>query len=369
MSIITRYLLNQYLKYFVSCLGIALCMIIFTRLINIVKVIIYGAAAPLVMKIFVTFLPLFLSISVPVASLISACITSHSLSSSGELTAARTNGFSSWQLISPILFFAVLQSLFLMYFNSQWETKAHITRRGLYKEVYLSNPLRMFLHGQMFMHGGGQAVFQPTDNQYSSLTAALVAPTGRSLLYFSSPSKRVYDNASTPSSMITTYMGETGAPFLVIENTHCSEFNFGELNDLFVSKQKMKLDYLPLGQFRLYQKHLKKSFDDSSDFDKKKFIKKRLNCCVSELFRRVSLGLMSLTLTLLALSQGLYQSRIFPIKNFIYIGLGTMTCLTSFFVAHGIEEHLWIAIPLYLLPQLFIILFSLISINTFNHSK
>jgi lipopolysaccharide export LptBFGC system permease protein LptF len=357
MSILTRYQLTYHFKLFFTALFFSFFLVVFVRLIPLINFIVLGAPVLTVLKFFVTFFPLFFSIIIPLSSQISAYLFTCSISQSGELIAVRASGIPTWQLLKPTFILGAILSLFLTYVTSELETLSHDYRKSLYSEIIAGNALSIMVHGPFKMKN--RTLLYPDKKFESGLTFA-AAPNGqRLILHFNSDEKSY-------STTITTEKKEEEPPSLLIENVKSSVLSLSGIQSSINSTIKPKPDYLPFAKSRLYRQHLKKKFNLLGCKEERKLIKKTLNAITSDLFRRFSLGFLTLTLSLWGFSQGLYFGRNAKTKKFLIMVFGTILCLITYFVAHRVESIPILSILLYIVPQIILIAWSFYSMHQLN---
>jgi len=365
MSTLTRYLVFHYLRNFGFLLFLCLALVICSKIESLAQLVAAGTPISIVLKFFLSFFPLFFSLTLPLASLCSTFLFTYSLSQNGELLALRANGFSLWKLLTPFFLMSLFLTIGMSYVASEWETRTHTERRLLYKEMLSINPFKLLSVAR------GMPLYTPPRNPINESgkeeVLFLRANEGQMMVYLAPPPKRSSLRFYSPrSTLISTIHEQDRPPSLVLENTHESSLDASGLHSLVNKKtEKLKNDYLSLGMLRLYREQLKKRelpFDDST-------IKYHLNMTLSEYARRFSLGLLTATLTFLGFTLGICNSRHYPISRFLSLLFYTTACLLCYFTAHGIESQPAIAIPLYLLPHAAIYLFCLYDLKKIEEGR
>ena len=118
MSILSRYLLRNYLASFFLCLGVFLFILLmnyFLRLFNLA--VMKGISLGWIFFCFTRLLPFFLSMALPMAFLVSLLLTLGAFSESGEVLALRSSGFSFREILAPFFAVALLVSGALFFVN------------------------------------------------------------------------------------------------------------------------------------------------------------------------------------------------------------------------------------------------------------
>jgi lipopolysaccharide export system permease protein len=118
LSIISRYLRREFLRFFFLCLilflGISLLIDFFDRLDEFIK---YAAPASTVLRYLVFKAPLFITQSAPAAALTGSLLSLGLLARHRELLALKTCGISPWQMARPLLLSAVVLSVAVLAWN------------------------------------------------------------------------------------------------------------------------------------------------------------------------------------------------------------------------------------------------------------
>ena len=108
MRTITRYILREIAVPFALGVAVFTLILLIARILKLVEMVV-NRGVPLleVIKLFSYILPAFLEVTVPMALLLGVLVAFGRLSSDSEITALKTSGVSLYQLVRPVVFFAV----------------------------------------------------------------------------------------------------------------------------------------------------------------------------------------------------------------------------------------------------------------------
>lgn len=372
MPILWRYLLTHFLKITFGCVLAFVAILLTMRLDEIAHFAALGAP-PLYLFLFSLYqVPYILPIALPISSLIASLLLIQRLSSTHELTALRASGFSLFDLTAPVLLSAAFLSLANFWIASELATQSHLQTNLLKSELRSINPL-LLLHNKHLMRLKGFyfAALGPSHVGESASDVVLAFPNGHQ--------KRLHlmlaiNLKATPSlfvgqdlSLITGGAVEEDDDYdhLLIENMKTSITHVQDFSSLLQRKVwTVNNDYLqlPLLLVRIQQhkRELEKAKSEGSTLDEIKRLTTHVNRSMSEIVKRFSISFAVFSFTLMGCACGLSISRrprFHPL--FLVIALTTLY-LIAFFVAKGIDHHLWLTSALYIAPHALIVLASLI---------
>ncbi len=120
MKTAQRYVLREIMPSFVICLGILTFLFIINKVFVLLDFIL-NKKVPLgdSLTLYLSLIPFVLSLTVPMAMMIATLLAFGRLSSDMEITAFKSGGVHLFQLIYPVLFFAAVMTVGMLYFNAQ----------------------------------------------------------------------------------------------------------------------------------------------------------------------------------------------------------------------------------------------------------
>ncbi len=127
------------------------------RLANLV--INRGVSLGMVGKIFLYYIPFFLTYTLPIASLVTVILTFSRFSADNEILALRASGIHLRKLLTPTLTVAIILSLFAVILNTQLVPHAYQKQRELIKEVGTKNPTALLEAGSFITDFKDQILF------------------------------------------------------------------------------------------------------------------------------------------------------------------------------------------------------------------
>ncbi|MCX5681625.1 MAG: LptF/LptG family permease, partial [Candidatus Omnitrophica bacterium] len=118
-----------------------------------------GVSLVLIGKIFLYYVPFFLTYTLPISSLIAVILTFGRFSADNEILAIRANGIHLRKLLMPALTIGVLLSLFALILNTRVIPYAYQKQRELLKEVGTKNPTALLEAGAFITDFKDQILF------------------------------------------------------------------------------------------------------------------------------------------------------------------------------------------------------------------
>jgi lipopolysaccharide export system permease protein len=372
MPVLWRYLISYFLRIALVCVMAFIAILLTMRLDEIAHFAALGA--PLSYLLFFTLnqIPYILPIALPLSCLIASLLLIQRLSNTHELTALRASGFALFDILAPILLTAAFLAIGNLWVTSELATQSHLQTNLLKTELRSINPL-LLLHNKHLMRLKGF--------YFETLGASHVGESASDVV-LSIPNKHqqrlnlmiAQQLKAEPSifigqgvTLITGAASEQEEDFdhLIIENMGKSVTHVQDFSDLLQKKVwTINNDYLqmPLLLARIQEQRLllKEAKLKGEGKMQLKALKVQLNCCLSEIVKRFSIAIAVFSFTLMGTAFGINISRKRHYYT-LYLAIAlTILYLIAFFVAKGVEQNLWLATPLYLVPHFFIIFASMI---------
>lgn len=357
MPILWRYMAAQYLKVFLfTTIALILCLLTL-RLEDIAHVASLDQTNGYLFAFILYQIPYILPIAIPLACLTSSMILVQRLSSTHEIAALRSLGYSLTTIFTPLIFLAALLALLNFYITSEVATTTHLKANLLKSELRSVNPLLLLQNKHLLrVKGIFFDALGPTKmgEMASDIVVALPGKKGGRLSLFVAKKLESKGNEFSGES-ITLLSSPDSSDKILIENVGKSMSAAENFSDIIQKKVwTLNDDYLSFKFLLLRFKEVKESPDE----DPKRAIKNE-NKIISEIGRRLSLGLAPLTFTLMGLSFGLTLGRRESRRGIIWVTLLATIFLTTFFLAKGSSTRLEATIALYFIPHLLIIMASL----------
>lgn len=152
MKILRNYLLRESVVPFVLSLTVLTGAFLLGNLVRLANMVINkGVSLLLVGKIFLYYIPFFLTYTLPISSLVATILTFSRFSADNEILAIRASGIHLRKLLFPTLTVAILLSLFALILNTRVIPYAYQKQRELLQEVGTKNPAA-FLEAGTFIH-------------------------------------------------------------------------------------------------------------------------------------------------------------------------------------------------------------------------
>jgi lipopolysaccharide export system permease protein len=350
MPILWRYLLKEYLRTLVLCVAAFIAILLTMRLDEIANFATLSPDLPLLFVFILQQIPYILPITFPIASLISSILITQRLSQSQELTAARACGFSLKDLLLPIIALSLVLSALNFYIVSEIATQSHLNAAQLKNELRAVNPL-LLIHNKTIMRMKG-FYFDTLGASHLGEFAQdiiLLAPSNQServnvliAKELKFQGDKIFGDHVTLISdrQSDTAEGSTG---LLVENMAQTEMTTQEFSDLLErSTLNIKPDHLKMSYLLIA---LKEPREDRARV-------------ITEIMRRISVGISVFTFTLMGLAFGISIGRHRSGMRILYVVLLASFYLVSFFVAKEFDQSILISSIFYFLPHIVITILS-----------
>lgn len=363
MQIIWRYLLGQYLKVFALCVVAFVLFLIVMRMKETAEFAALGA--PLFqMLLFVLYqFPFILPIAIPVSSLISSILLMQRLSSSHEIIALRSAGFSFKQIIAPILAGALCLSFLNFFLISEVSTNSLLASKKMIQNLSSLNPLLLLQNTQFLKFKNVYVVVDPLETPLSAQNTMVFIKEKKNnriaMFYVQNLEAGEGRIKGKNAGLVSTLGVEDDQAFdnLIIdsqEETSTPVTEFVQLlkdNRLRIPYDHLQLSLLLIQKAAIQEKIKLAKMREASSHSLQQWQILDNKCCY-EVMRRVSLGMAPFTFSLLGAAFGIHLGRRQPKKNLlIVIGFAALSC-TTFFLAKSSNQSLWIPAAMLYLPQL-----------------
>lgn len=371
------YLLRQYIKVFLLTTSSFILILFVTRLKEIAKIVSMTPEPKYVFLFMLNIIPFMLPIAIPIASLLSAILLYSKLSSSQELTALRSCGFSLANLTFPVLATAFFLAICNFFVVSELTSHSKIFSKRLVNHLLTQNPLYLLekkgklkmkdFYVDMMIEERGKIAhnffFIAPNKTDTRLNLVSIKTLNMERDKITAPSVNII--TSVPSKE------EEGFDHLVIENEKNITASAQDLSKLLKSSHfHLYTNHLTLPQLRLNIKKLKSELDQAKIVQNEPKVKKTQKKIAenhSEIIMRISIGLSVWTFTLLGISYAIEIGRNRKFKNLLIISSLTLISLICLFTGKVFMNHLLMALFIYFFPHLVICLASFW--NLFKISK
>ena len=166
-----NYILKNYIIIFISTLFLVTFTMCLLSIPKIVSILSRGIEIKIVGIYFYNLLSYFLSYSIPISALFSSLLLFGRLSVDSELSAMKSSGLSLWQISSPVIFVALLISLFCLYNNSITYPQKRYENRVLLQDIDTSDPIKLLDEGRSIRDFPGYIIYiqNKNDNKIKDL--------------------------------------------------------------------------------------------------------------------------------------------------------------------------------------------------------
>lgn len=367
-----RYLLRQYIKIFLFCVLTFIAVLITSRLDDIAHFAALGPSIKLILTFTALQIPYILPIAIPIAALIASMIVIHKLSASHEITALRASGIAIQRILTPLLLAAFLLAILNFVIISEVATSSHMQANFLKKELRSINPLLLLKHKHLMRSKGFYFDSLGSTHAGESVNLAYLAiphqESGRMHLMLAEKLSANSENFHGDHVSLITPLDGSNNSRLLIEHAEKSDTSIQDF--LKITEKKIfsvNNDYLrlPLLLARMEeQKSLMQTASTKIEFSQ---AEKSYNKSISEVLKRISVGLAPFTFSLMGMAFALSISRYRSNRSTLLVILLASLYLMCFFAGQNLGHQLLLSITLYFLPHLIIITCSLWTLTRISH--
>jgi lipopolysaccharide export system permease protein len=355
MPILWRYVLRHFFQIFLLCVTSFIGVLLVLRFQEIARFASSGAGFFKILSFMLLQVPYILPITIPISCLIAAILLFQKLSHTHELTAFRACGLGLKPIMTPLLFAALLLTLFNFIITCEVTPRSRGRAKALIYEMAAQNPLFLLQKESLLKLKNAYAdISHLSVNQSASdlLLAFKNTSTDRLALVFA---RSLYldqnelkgENVAILSSVDSKK--EAGFDHLVIENQAEMDTlasNFTQLTPH--GGWEASYEYLPLRGI-LAGQQVGKGFSRGA---------------ILEIARRISLALAAFTFTFIGMAFGLDIGRHRSKKKLAYAIALAALYLICFVVAKSFRHSPYIAALMLLLIHPLLLLLSLKSLTT-----
>ncbi|WFB36142.1 LptF/LptG family permease [Kiritimatiellota bacterium B12222] len=158
MKTLHRYILRDYLTLLGMSMMVTTLVLYLGSVMKGLDYIAQGVPGTLLIKVFTLNLPFIFTLSIPVSCLIASLLLFNRLSLDGEITALRSGGLNTLQIISPVIFCAIILSLGCLLIQTRIAPDSRFNLRKALVNVSEINPIDLLEEGR-FVEFPGLAIW------------------------------------------------------------------------------------------------------------------------------------------------------------------------------------------------------------------
>ncbi|AKJ65074.1 LptF/LptG family permease [Kiritimatiella glycovorans] len=159
MRILDRYVGRDFLVTFLITVLVVTFVLCVGALLRSVDLMARGISIALVGRFFLQNIPKLLMFTIPVGILISTLLMFERVSSDGEITALKSCGVSLWNVVAPVLLWALLFSGVCFLFSGWLSPRSAHANRQLLRSVGLENPVDLLEEGRFVRELPGLMIY------------------------------------------------------------------------------------------------------------------------------------------------------------------------------------------------------------------
>lgn len=367
--VLWRYILKRYCQSLGICLFGIVALLLATKLDEVARFIALGASSSKIGLFVLYQIPYILQIALPLASLVAGFSTMATMSSNGELTAARSSGYSLSAILAPLSIFSLLLSLTMMWGIFDLSSKSHYAAKELEFDVREQEPLAFIQSGRFLAEHSAALEINGSlciGDTAKDILLCFPAPGSPRLSLIILKSAQAETNALLGSALTvisskppTSTLNTFGS--LIVEHADTKKTPTGFVHEMAQKKHwKPDVDQFPLSVVRARHRDLQrqiaaKNFQGHSA----KKLNRQLQKTISEPFRRISLSLAVFSLCLAGAVSGVRTSRS-PRRFWHIVGplLAFGLFITAYLTGKNLDEIAILSIFFYLIPHIVLWIFS-----------
>lgn len=355
-------MLKGYCRALFICLFGIVALLLSTKLDEVARFIALGASPSKIFLFILCQIPYTLQIAVPLASLIAGFTVLSTMSSSGELTAARASGYSLSSILAPLCFLSFAMSILMMWGMFDLSATCHLKAKKLEFDVREEEPLS-FVQSSRFLAEHSVALELTgslhTGEDAKDLLLCLASPDSDRLSLVvlkkaHAEQNALHGQAMTVISTRTPQIPDQKFSSLIVENADSKKTPTDFVHELAQRHHwKPGADEFPLSVVRAKHQELVRELMVRGY---KGHSAKKLNRLVhkysSEPFRRASLSLAVFTLCLAGAVSGIRTSRA-PVRLLHAAGplLAFGIFIAAYLAGKNMDDVALASIFLYIIPH------------------
>jgi lipopolysaccharide export LptBFGC system permease protein LptF len=363
LPILWKHIVKKYCSALGICLFGIVSLLLASKLDDVARFIAFGASAEKIFLFILYQIPYALQTALPLASLVAGFATMASMSSNGELTAARASGYSLSAILTPLSCLSLLLGIVMMWGIFNLSARSHNAAKELEYDVREEEPLAFIQSGRFLAEHG--VALELNGSLCSGETAKNVlmclTPPGAdrlSLVILKSSTaepKALIGKTMTVISSKAPQAADQMFGSLLVENADAKRTPTDFVHE-FAKKKHWKPgpDQFSLSVVRAKQCVLRRevAVKQYKGHSAKK-LDKQLQQLTSEPYRRLSLSLAVFTLCMAGAVTGIRTSRL-PRRFWHALGplLAFGLFVTAYLTGKNLDDIAPIAICFYIVPHI-----------------
>lgn len=356
------HVIRSFFRNFSIALFGIVTLLLSTKIEDIARFVALGASFHKILVFSLYQIPYILQVGIPIASLVAGFSVISSMSSSGEVIAARTSGYSISMLLSPVLVASACLGLFMLFALFDVAARSHLASKKLEYDVREEAPLAALQSGQLLSKHGIALELTGSlkgGEEAQDLIACLSLP-GKNRLSLMIIKQTRTEKEHLQGQRVT--MVTTKAPSspedkfgsLLIENAQRNSTPISHVHEMTQRHNwKVTADHLPLSVLKARTLEAKREIliHQYKGHSANKLVK-QLGKYTSEPFRRISLSLAAFSLCFAGSVCGIRTNR--QSRRFLHL-MGPVFAfgifILSYLAGKSFDAVAPIAIFFYLVPH------------------
>ncbi len=354
MPILWRYLLKSYFQVFLLCVTGFISVLLVTRFQEIARFATSGASVSSVFLFGLYQIPYILPITIPISCLIAAMLLYQKLSHTHELTALRSAGYSLFSLVYPLILAGGLLAFFNFTIVSEIAPYCKAKSRELIYDMTAKNPLFLLQKETLVKMKESYSDMKTLKSGKSAEDLVFVLNNASSKRLGILVAKELFLEGEMLTGKYVSLISSVepknsaeGFDHLIIENQKTMSTKASNLSQFIQSHEwPSNYDYFPLRMILA---------KEGVDHEGQPMASK----AKMEIAKRLSLGLATLTFTILGIAFGMQIGRGIKKRGILWGAVLAASYMVAFVSAKSFRDQPSLAVMIYLLPHPIIILISL----------
>lgn len=148
MRILTRYLVKDYLVTFGVTVAVFTFVMTLGAVIKAIDLLARGVAGGLILQFFALNIPFVLQFTIPMATMTTSLLLFTRLSLDGEITALKACGMSLWNIVTPLLWSALLLTAASLWLSGEVSPRCRFAQRSILTRLANTDPLALVEEGK-----------------------------------------------------------------------------------------------------------------------------------------------------------------------------------------------------------------------------
>ncbi len=263
MKILNRYIIKEHIGPFLFALSVIMFILLMQFLVKYIdKIFGKGLSLLTILELITYNLAWMMALAVPMATLVAVLMAFGRFSADNEITILKSSGISIYRIIRPSLFFGLMLTAGMIYFNDQILPDTNHAARKMFQAIKRKKPT-LSLQEHIFTEMGNFAfvvdkIEKPLPDEWLNLSA-LLGPEYQNNEQLDRLKNVLIFDKSSPNSTTTinaeegymVYSKEKQALIFTLFRGEFHDFDFKKIEEYQRSEFEKQIVYVPAKNFEL----------------------------------------------------------------------------------------------------------------------